>query len=60
MPIYRIGFVNHASQVFDAVQIDEDTDEAAIREAYRLDIPSVGAGFDIWHESRLVYRHRRS
>jgi hypothetical protein len=60
VPVYRICFVDRTNQVFDVVQIDEDTDEAAIREAYRLDVRTVGIGFDIRHEDRLVYRHRRN
>jgi hypothetical protein len=49
MPLYRVHFVNHGDHVFDAIELEHDTDEAAIEEASRLDVPSIGAGFDVWH-----------
>jgi hypothetical protein len=60
MAPYRIHFLDPAGRVIDAVQIQHATDEAAIEEAQRVDIPSIGAGFDIWLEQRLVHRHRRN
>jgi len=59
MPLYRVHFVNHGDRVFSTVDLEHDTDEAAIEEAHRQDIPNIGAGFDVWHEDRLVHRHRR-
>ena len=59
MARYQVHFVDHVGRVFDAIEIEHDTDEATIEEAHRLNVPSIGAGFDIWHENRLVYRHRR-
>ena len=59
MARYRIHFIDQDGKVFDAVQLERDSDSAAIEEAHRLDVPSVGAGFDLWLEERLVYRHRR-
>jgi hypothetical protein len=52
-------FIDQGGHVFDAIELQRDTDEAAIEEARRLDVPSIGAGFDLWHEGRLVHRHRR-
>jgi hypothetical protein len=60
MAPYRVHFLDPNGYVVDAVQIDHATDEAAIEEAHRVDIPSIGAGFDIWHQDRLVHRHRRN
>jgi hypothetical protein len=59
LALYHVHFVDHADRVFDAIKIEHDTDEAAIEEAHRLDVPSIGAGFDVWHEWRLVHKHRR-
>lgn len=59
MASYRIAFVDDRNHVFDAVQFEHDTDETAIEEARRLDVPSVGAGFDVWCAERLIHRHRR-
>jgi hypothetical protein len=56
---YRVHFVDHADRVFDAMEIESDTDEAAIEEAHGRDVPSIGAGFNLWHEGRLVHKHRR-
>jgi hypothetical protein len=55
---YDVHFVNHGDRVYDAVVLEFDSDEEAIREAHRINVPSIGAGFDVWHEHRLVYRHR--
>jgi hypothetical protein len=54
---YRVGFFDREHLFFDAIKIECGTDAAAIEEAHRLDVPSVGAGFEIWHEQRLVHRH---
>ena len=55
---YRIHFIDRRGKVFDAIELQRDTDETAIEEAHRLDVPSVGSGFDLWHGKRLVHRHR--
>jgi hypothetical protein len=60
MSRYRVHFVDHGDRVFDSIVVEHDTDEAAIEHAHRLDVPSIGAGFDVWHEDRLVHRHRRN
>ena len=57
---YRIHFVDHHDRVFDAIEIERDTDEAALDHAFRVDVPSIGAGFDLWQNHRLVHRHRRN
>jgi DNA-binding transcriptional regulator YiaG len=44
---YRIHFVDDVGRVVNAVEIERGTDDAAIQEAHRVDIPSAGAGFDI-------------
>jgi hypothetical protein len=56
---YRVHFVDHSETVFDATVIEHDMDDEAIKHAHRLDVASIGAGFDIIDEGRLVHRHRR-
>jgi DNA-binding NtrC family response regulator len=56
---YHVHYVDHAGHVFDSIELEGDADDAAIEEARRIDVSSVGAGFDVWHESRLVHRYRR-
>jgi hypothetical protein len=56
---YRVAFVDGDGQVFDVVQFERDADEVAIEEARRLDVPSIGAGFEVWRAERLIHRHRR-
>jgi hypothetical protein len=56
---YDVHFVDHGNRVFDAVVVERYTDVAAIEHAHRLDVLSIGAGFDVWHEGRLVHMHRR-
>jgi hypothetical protein len=60
MAQYDLHFVDDANNVYDALQLEHDTDEAAIAEAHRLNVASVGNGFDIWLGRRLVHRHRRN
>lgn len=59
MARYRVHFVDHIERVYDAMVLEHDTDHEAIAEAHRRDVPSIGTGFDIWHEDCLVHRHRR-
>jgi DNA-binding response OmpR family regulator len=56
---YHMHFVDHVGRVFDSIELEGDADDPAIEETRRLDVPSIGAGFDVWHEGRLVHRHRR-
>jgi hypothetical protein len=60
MAQYDVYFVDQASNVYDAVRLEQDTDDAAIVAAHRLNVASIGNGFDVWRERRLVHRHRRS
>lgn len=58
MQIYRVHFVDHGGNVYSTERIENDSDEEAIKAAHRLDVPSIGAGFDVWEDERLVHRHR--
>lgn len=55
---YRVSFVDGEGRVFDAVQFARASDEEAVAQAHRIHIPSAGAGFDVWHNGRLVDRYR--
>jgi hypothetical protein len=44
--------------VYDTVQFEHDNDEAAIRQVHRINVPAIGAGFEVWQGNRLVYQHR--
>jgi hypothetical protein len=58
MPRYCIHFVDHGDNVYDTVNTDRDEDEAAIEHAHRINVASIGAGFEVWQGERLVHRHR--
>lgn len=60
MPRYAIHFVDHGENVFGTADIVCVHDDEAIAQAQRMDVPSIGNGFDLWHEDRLVHRHRHS
>jgi hypothetical protein len=60
MAQYVVHFVDHGGNVFDAVVLNHKSDEMAIEHAHRLDVPSIGNGFDLLREGRLVHRHRRN
>jgi len=51
-----VHFVDRRDNVFTAITIE---DEMAIEHAHRIDVPSIGAGFDVWNECRLVHKLRR-
>lgn len=58
MPIYLVHFVDHGNNVYGTEYIEHPSDEEAIVAARRINVPSIGAGFEVWEGERLVYRHR--
>jgi hypothetical protein len=58
MAQYYVRFVNRVDAVINLVELEADSDEAAIEQAYRIKLQSVGAGFDVLEDNRLVHRHR--
>lgn len=59
MALYRIHFVDHGGNVRSTRHVEHDTDEAAIEAAHSLNVlSSVGAGFEVWDDERLVHQHR--
>jgi hypothetical protein len=58
MALYRVNFVDHGNNVYSTHHLKHDDDDDVIANAYRMNVPSIGAGFDVWDDERLVYRHR--
>jgi hypothetical protein len=58
MALYRLHFVDHGGNVYATEYLEHDDDESAIESAHRMNVPSIGAGFDLWDDERLVHRHR--
>ncbi len=58
MALYRVHFVDHGDNVYATHHLEHDTDEAALEAAHRLNVPTIGAGFELWEDERLVHRHR--
>jgi len=58
MPLYRVHFVDHGDNVYSTEYMEHDDDQEAIAVAQRMNVPSIGAGFDVWNDDRLVHRHR--
>ena len=59
MARYRVRFLDHGENVYATHELDHDDDEAAIAAAHRLNVlPHLGVGFEVWHDERLVHRHR--
>ncbi len=58
MALYRLHFVDHGDNVYATHYLDHDTDEDAIEAARRMNARSIGAGFEVWDDERLVHRHR--
>ena len=60
MAHYHVNFIDHTGRAFDAVVLEHDTQQGAIDHARRLHVPSIGSGFDLLHEGRLIYRYREN
>jgi hypothetical protein len=58
MALYRVHFVDHGGNVHSTYEVEHEADEEAIATARRMDVPFIGAGFDLWEGERLVHRHR--
>jgi hypothetical protein len=58
MILYRVQFVDHGDNVYATEYLEHDDDKSAIEAAHRMNVPSIGAGFDLWDDGRLVHRHR--
>jgi hypothetical protein len=58
MALYEVHFVDHGNNVYATEYIEHPNDEAAIVAAHQLNVPSIGAGFDVREGERLVHRHR--
>ena len=58
MAQYHVHFVDRGDRIVNALMVEQEADEVAVEHAKRLYIPSIGNGFDVWCEDRLVYRRR--
>ena len=57
MPIYRVDFLD-SNTLRSTVELQENDDAAAIQHAHRINIPSMGGRFEVWHGTRLIYQYR--
>jgi hypothetical protein len=58
MARYRVHFVDHGDNIYLTEHREHDSDEAAIDSAHRMHARSIGGGFEVWQDDRLVHRHR--
>jgi hypothetical protein len=54
---YRVHFKTHGGYVFGVQHFQCAGEEDAIKTVYAMDVPSIGYGFELWHEERLVHVH---
>jgi hypothetical protein len=47
MARYYVRLVNLLEAVINLIELEADSDEAAVEQAYHVKLPSVGAGFDV-------------
>ncbi len=57
-PVYQVHFVDHGDNVYATEHVEHASDEEAIKTAHRMNIRSIGGGFEVWEGERLVVRHR--
>ena len=58
MALYRVHFVDHGNNICLTREVEHQDDAEAIEAARRMNAPSVGAGFEVWRDERLVHRYR--
>src|SRR4051812_15033696 len=58
MALYRVHFADHGDNIYFTEYHEHDSDDAVIETAMRRNAQSIGAGFEIWDDERLVHRHR--
>jgi hypothetical protein len=58
MARYQVHFVDHGDNVYDKIDAEHEDDEAAVEHANRINVPSIGGGFEVWQGERLVHQHR--
>ncbi len=58
MATFRVHYVDHGGNVYATERFEHDHEQALIEELRHRNAHGIGAGFDLWHEDRLVYRHR--
>ena len=55
MPIYSARFVDHGRNVYRIHVVEGEHDAAVIRAARQINAPSIGAGFEVWCQERLIH-----
>jgi hypothetical protein len=55
MALYRVDFVDYGDHVYPTEYLQHDDDESAIEAAHRMNVPSIGVGFDLRDDERLVH-----
>ena len=58
MTLYHVHFISEDGDIVDVVQFEVENDEAAVEQAHRIDVPSIGGRFELWKGNRLLYTHR--
>jgi hypothetical protein len=56
--IYRVHFVGNGGNIYDTLIVEYDNDESAIKQVHRINVPGIGAGFEVWQGDRLVHQYR--
>ena len=59
MSNYQVHYVDHGNNVYPTERVQHDDEQALIERLRVLNDHGIGAGFGLWYEGRLVYRHRK-
>ena len=54
MPSYTIKFFDHGHNIYAAKYVDCANDDQAVTAAHRLNVASIGAGFEVWQDDRFI------
>ena len=55
MALYCAHFLNHGGHIFSVTHFDAEDDEEAKAHAAKRFQSTIGKGYEIWHENRLVH-----
>jgi len=59
MARYDIRFFDHTDRVYSRERVQCEDDARAVAKGHEINLPGIGAGFEVWQDERLVYRATR-
>ena len=61
MTLYHVHFISEDGDIVDVMQFEVENDEAAVEQAHRIDVPSIGGRFGLsgyWYWRKVGFSAR--